>query len=146
MGRKIVKASILIFSLLWAGCATSTIETRRKERFSTYTALPPELRQLVDQGKIKIGMNTDAVYIAWGPPTEILESESGQGHTTTWVYHGQWMQESRYWTYREISRDGTTFLERYLESDYYPRNYIRAEIYFSNGAVTQWRTLPRPVP
>ena len=91
-------------------------------------------------------MSSDAVYIAWGAPGEILESESDQGHITTWIYHGQWMEESRYWTYREISKDGTTFLERYRESDYFPRSYIRAEILFANGAVTRWRTLPRPVP
>jgi hypothetical protein len=33
-----------------------------------------------------------------------------------------------------------------LESDYFPRQYIRAEISFSNGMVTRWRTLPRPAP
>ena len=42
--------------------------------------------------------------------SEILESENENGHVTSWVYHGQVMEESRYWTYREIARDGTTFL------------------------------------
>ena len=111
-----------------------------------YAALPPEQRQLVDQGQIKIGLSPDAVYIAWGAPTEIFESESDQGRVTTWIYHGQWLEESRFWTYREISQDGTTFLERRLESDYFPRSYIRAEITFANGAVARWRTLPRPAP
>ncbi|MBM3832954.1 MAG: hypothetical protein FJ403_06735 [Verrucomicrobia bacterium] len=109
-------------------------------------ALLPEQKQLVDQGQIKIGMNQDAVYIAWGPPSEVLESETEQGRVTTWIYHGQWLQESRYWTFREVAQDGAVFLERHLESDYFPRQYIRAEIAFANGSVTRWRTLPRPVP
>jgi hypothetical protein len=133
-------------SLLFLGCATSTVESRRNERFSAYSAMPADQKQLVDQGQIKIGMSPDAVYIAWGPASEVLESESEQGHVTTWIYQGQWMEETRYWTYREVPQDGTTFLERHLESDYYPRSYIRAEIYFSKGVVTRWRTLPRPAP
>ena len=89
-------------------------------------------------------MNSDAVYLAWGPPAEILENETESGHITTWIYHGQWLEETRFWTYREVAHDGTTFLERYVDRDYYPRSYIRAEIYFQNGKVTRWRTLPRP--
>lgn len=137
---------VLAASLLAAGCATSTIESRRQERLAAYTALPADQRALVDEGRIQIGMNADAVFISWGPPSEILESETPQGHTIVWIYHGQWMQETRYWTYREVAHDGAVFLERYLESDYYPRQYIRAEIAFSNGAVASWRTLPRPLP
>lgn len=140
---KLFGTALIIGSLLIA-CATSTIESRRQERLTAYTALAPEVKALVDQGQIKVGMSPDAVYIAWGPASEILENETEKGHTTVWIYHGQWMQESRYWTYREISRDGTIFLERYLESDYFPRSYVRAEIYFVKGAVVRWQTLPRP--
>jgi len=135
---------VLVGALLLASCATSTIESRRKERSTAYADLSPEQKELVDRGQIKVGMGQEAVYIAWGPPSEMVESETPQGHTTLWIYHGQVMQESRYWTYREISRDGTTFLERYPESDFFARSYIRAEIHFANGAVTRWQTLPRP--
>jgi hypothetical protein len=55
------------------------------------------------------------------------------------------MEETRFWTYREISRDGALFLERYLERDYNPRDYVRAEITSVDGKVARWRTLPRPV-
>jgi hypothetical protein len=142
-----VKLALLILLCLGAaGCATSTIDSRKKERSAAYQALPPDQKQLVDQGQIQVGMSADAVFIAWGPPSEILESETEQGHWTTWVYHGQVMEESRYWTYREIARDGTTFLERRLESDYFPRSYVRAEINLQNNQVKSWRTLPRPLP
>lgn len=137
----------LALSLLVAGCATpSTIESRRSERLSVYSSLAPDEQRLVDEGQIKMGMSSDAVYIAWGPPSEVLQSESApQGRITTWRYYGSWMQESRYWAYRETSRGGNDlYLERYLVSDYQPRDYVRAEINFQDGRVLSWRTLPRP--
>jgi hypothetical protein len=142
-------ASVLFFlclGVIVAGCSTSsTIDSRKKERPAAYADLPAEQKKSVDQGQIKVGMSADAVYIAWGPPAQILESESAEGHVTTWIYTGQWMEEARIWAYREVPYDGTYFLERYVERDYYPRSYVRAEIVFQNGVVSSWRTLPRPV-
>jgi hypothetical protein len=140
--RKLLIATIAI---VFTGCATSTIETRRVEKLSAYQNLSPEERQLVDQGQIKIGMSLDAVYIAWGPPSEVLESEDPSGHITSWRYYGSWMQENRYWAYRETRRGHSDlYLERYLVSDYQPRDYVRAEINFKDGQVLSWRTLPKP--
>ena len=138
----------LLFSALLGllvACSTSTIETRRTEKPAAYNALSPEEKQLVDQGQIKVGMSADAVYIAWGQPAEVLEAEDASGHITTWRYYGSWLQESRYWAYRETRRGGADlYLERYLVSDYQPRDYVRAEISFKEGKVLSWRTLPRP--
>ena len=135
----------LLGLLLVAGCATSTIESRRKERSAAYNALTPEEKELVDKGQIKVGMSQEAVYIAWGPPAEILNSQSGNsGLQTTWLYLGTTMQETRYWTFREVPARGHLFLERYLDRDYDPRDYVRAEIVFVDGKVASWRTLPRP--
>jgi hypothetical protein len=145
MNCNTLKWPILIASLVLAGgCATSTIESRKEERLAAYQALPVEWQHLIDQGQIKIGMPEEAVYIAWGEPAQILRSETGAGPLTTWLYHGHWMRETRYWSYREVqTRDGV-FLERYLDRDYHPRSYISAEITFVDGVVKSWRTLPRP--
>ena len=131
--------------MVLTGCATSTIESRRQERLAAYQGLSPELKTLVDKGQIKIGMSQDAVYISWGSPSDVLQSETAEGALTTWQFHGAWMQETRFWTYREVTKDNTTFLERYLERDYNPRDYVKAEIIFLNGVVKQWKTLPRPL-
>ena len=133
--------------LLFGGCASSTIESRRSEKLAVYSNLAPEEQRLVDQGQIKVGMTTDAVYIAWGPPAQVVESEDQQqGRITTWLYHGSWMQENRYWAYRETGAPGADlYLERYLISDYTPRDYLRAQIHFVDGQVASWRTLPRPL-
>lgn len=140
------------YRLLWflvlplaAGCAKSTIESRLAERTAAFHELPTEQQALVKQGQVRVGMSTDAVYIAWGPPAEVFESEDPSGHVTTWQYHGTWMQETRYWTYREVNRgEGDIYLERYLATDYNPRDYVRAEIHFREGKVVNWRTAPRP--
>jgi hypothetical protein len=138
-------ALAILLSLFAAnGCAKSTIESRKEELAGAYHRLPPEMQALVDQGRIRTGMTTEAVYMAWGSPEEVLESETEQGHLVTWIYHGHWVEETRFWTYREVARRDGIFLERHLESDYFPRAYIRAEIVFENGVVKQWRTLPRP--
>ena len=143
----IVKAPLFILILLLAGCATkSTIETRRAERLNAYDALPADQKAMVDAGQIRVGMSSDAVYIAWGKPNEILESEDPQqGHLVFWRYYGSTLQENRYWAYREVShRRGGVFLERYLTSDYTPRDYVRSEIVLKEGKVISWRTLPKP--
>ena len=144
----IVRAPLLLSFLLLASCATkSTIEMRRQEKFSAYDALPADQKAMVDAGQIRVGMSADTVYIAWGKPNEILESEDPQqGHLVFWRYYGSWLQENRYWAYREVNhgRRGGAYLERYLTSDYSPRDYVRSEIVLKEGKVISWRTLPKP--
>jgi hypothetical protein len=131
--------------LLLSGCATSTIESRKKEKAAAYATLSPEEKDLVAKGQIAVGMSQDAVYIAWGSPADILQGQSGNsGVQTTWLYHGTTMQETRYWTFRQVPSHGHIFLERYLDRDYDPHDYVRAEIVFVDGKVASWHTLPRP--
>src|SRR5829696_7667074 len=133
----LVRAPLCILIVLLAGCATkSTIESRRLERSSAYDPLPADQKAMVDAGQIRVGMSADSVYIAWGKPSEILESEDPQqGHLTFWRYYGSWLQENRYWAYREVNRGprGGVYLERYLTSDYSPRDYVRSEIVLKDG-------------
>jgi len=118
---------------LLSGCATSTVESRKKERAAAYTGLSAELKAAVDQGRIKIGMPMDAVYIAWGPEAQAVESEDPGGAATVWLYEGGWMEEDRFWYGRHVA------------FSYQPRTYVRAEVVFVNGIVRSWRTLPQPV-
>jgi hypothetical protein len=128
------------------GCASPAkkFEARKQERYEAYAALSPEMKAIVDKGEIKVGMTEDAVYIAWGPPAQTLKGESGGAATTTWLYAGIYMQEYRYWSYRPYWGRYYHSYSPYLEYDYYPRGYTRAEVVFENGVVKQWRSLPRP--
>lgn len=142
-----VKGSLLLlvcFALV-AGCTTSTVESRKKERAAAYGALTAEEKELVDKGQIQTGMSQDVVYIAWGPPSQILQNQAGTGGVqTVWLYEGTTMEETRYWTFRQVPYRGHVYIERYLDRDYDPRGYVSAEIVFVGGKVESWRTLPRP--
>lgn len=126
------------------GCATSTVESRKKERYASYAALTPELRTSVDTGQLKIGMTTDAVYIAWGKPSQILVGQSTAGTTETWIYAGSYMEEHRYWSYRRGYYGRRFYGGPTLEYEYAPRAYTRAEVVFENGVVKSWRTTGTP--
>ena len=129
-------------TLLLIGCATSAnlFEKRRAERIAAYNALTPELKAAVDQGQIKVGMPQDAVYIAWGPPAQILRSGNQQGEVTRWLYTGSYMEEYRYWT----GSRGRGFPSAQLQYDYIPRDYVSAEVVFSDGVVKSWNMKPQP--
>ena len=135
---------LLAMLCLACGCATNTVETRKQERYAAYSGLPPEARGLVDQGKIKVGMNMDAVYIAWGKPSQILRGESSAGSIVTWLYHGHYLESYRYWSYRSVHYGSRCYPEPHLEYDYSPRSYVRAEIIFEHDVVKEWRSLPQP--
>ena len=123
---------LLLAVLVVSGCATSTVESRKKERAGAYASLTAEMKAAVDQGRIKVGIPMDAVYIAWGPPAQVLEHEDPNGASTVWLYEGGFMEENRFWYGRRLSYD------------YQPRTYVRAEVVFVNGSVASWRTLPQP--
>jgi outer membrane protein assembly factor BamE (lipoprotein component of BamABCDE complex) len=130
-----------------AGCATSsTVATRKVERAAAYGALPPEEQALVDQGQIRVGMNPDAVYVAWGQPAQVLKSGDATGEITTWLYTSTTSDTYRSWHYREYPRrDGSTYLDRSLDVDYAFRDYVSAELVFRNGKLERWRMLPKPM-
>lgn len=134
--QSIVKHGLLLLLGVWllTSCATSSIESRRRERADGFASLSPEFKALVNAGQIRSGMTPDAVYIAWGKPAQILQREDQNGVVTVWLYHGGWLEETRYWTYSS----------RVPLNDYQPRTYISAEINFVNGTVQSWRTLPKP--
>jgi hypothetical protein len=119
--------------LLVAGCVTgTTVQSRKGERFSAYQALNPEMRAAVDAGQLKAGMNMDAVYIAWGKPSQILQGGSETGETTTWVYRGTYTQQTEIWGYWRMHYAYATI------------SYTRAQAIFTNGVVTRWDTFPSP--
>jgi hypothetical protein len=133
----------LLATLVLGGCATSTVEKRKEERAAAYAKLSPEFKTAVDVGELKVGMPIDAVYVAWGKPSQIVRGESSSGATTTWLYYGTQLVEYRYWSYGPYWHGSAYYCSPYPAYDYYPRSYVRAEVVFQNGLVSSWRTLPR---
>src|SRR5882672_2627855 len=91
--------SLALLALLLAGCATSNVESRKKERYNAYSELSTEQRAAVDTGQIKVGMTMDAVYIAWGKPHQIVSGETPEGAQVIWLYMGTRLQGYTYWGY-----------------------------------------------
>ena len=137
---------LLAISLgLLAGCATTTIEGRRKERAGAYAGLSDDHRTMVDRGDIAVGMSEDAVYIAWGKPDQILKSGDKSGLKITWLYEGTTTDTHYFWqTYPSVDANGRQILERRLAPQTEFRDYVSAELIFRNGELERWRTLPRP--
>lgn len=125
------------------GCATpSTVDSRKQERYGAYSQLTDEQRQLVDQGRIKVGMSQDAVYIALGKANEVLQQETQQGATAHWLYYANQLREYHYWSYRGFHGRGRYYSEPYYGTDYYVQPYVKMEVIFQDGLVKEWRTLP----
>jgi hypothetical protein len=74
--------------LLAASCAPSTPLARIQREPGKFEALPVEQRALVEQGRIGRGMTHDAVYLAWGAPSGVLQGWSGGRETERWDYNG----------------------------------------------------------
>src|SRR5881394_1186861 len=86
--KAVARWILLVLLVVLSGCATAPkLEKRREERSAAYSSLSPEFRALVDQGRIKVGMPMDAVYIAWGKPSQVVSGESTEGPVVTWLYH-----------------------------------------------------------
>jgi hypothetical protein len=135
---------LLLVGLFAAGCATSTVEKRRNERQAAYDKLSPDMKQFADQGRIKVGMPMDAVYIAWGKPAQVVQNETAAGSAVIWLYEGAWLETNPVWAQRGMGAGRHFHTESYVAYGYTPRTYVSAEIVFVGGVVKEWRTLPQP--
>jgi hypothetical protein len=91
------RAALVMLTL--TGCATSTIESRKQQRYGVYAGLTEAQKSAVDAGQIKVGMPMDAVYIAWGKPDQVLNAETSAGPQIRWLYAGTYLQSFTHWTY-----------------------------------------------
>ena len=125
----------LFLALLVSGCATSTVNSRKQERAEAYGALSREHKVAVDMERITFGMNTNAAYISWGPPSAI----ETDGTVQTWLYYGSEERQHKTATARTAtgaSAAQTGSIEETSVS--YPHHVIQARIIFENGLVKEW--------
>ena len=126
----------LLVMLFWTGCATSsTIQSREQERAAAYAAFSPETRRLVNQSRISVGMTTNAVYIAWGPPDEAIEGTDQHGAVTIWEYFAVVWEENEY---------SADVPDPNLAYDFQSQTYVCAMVVFRDGLVRRWDMLHSP--
>ena len=128
---------ILFAAWLAAGCSTDIVGRRMQERRAAYSNLPANQMVAVEQGRILPGMTTNAAYMAWGRPSEVISS----GPTTTWLYWEQQLEAHKSITIRGGSIDSRSgFPEE--TSVLFPRNAVRAKIIFEDGLIREWSLTP----
>jgi hypothetical protein len=144
------KRRVSLINLLWCigtaalllGCATPSLEDRKSERLAAYDSLSPALRATVDAGAIAEGMDTNAVYIAWGKPTRAGHEVTPAGEEIRWEYWQNLTKVHPYWSI-EPGPGGY-----YATAEYRPTTsswrYLSAWAVFQNGRLTRWSTFPRP--
>ena len=73
-------------SLTFGLTSCTTVDTRISEKQESFRRLSPSDQALVQQGKIREGLSMDAVYIAWGPPSQRIPGRYRGSVVETWVY------------------------------------------------------------
>ena len=123
-------------TLIFTGCATT--EARISQHPEIYHRLSSRDQSLVSQGQIRLGMITDAVWLAWGTPDQKIPANVGDSHDETWVY-------LRYET--PPSYGGPYYYGPFAWS-YIPPKFVYPSrgVTFSNGRVVFYRYLPSPPP
>jgi len=77
----------LAFLLGVVSCAPPpTPSSRIGQNFDKFSKLSLEQKKLVRRGEIEQGMPTDAVFIAWGSPSDIFQFSRDQQKGQRWDY------------------------------------------------------------
>lgn len=130
--------AVALASLLGA-CVASTPYDRIAENPHLYNSLPSHQQQLVQQGRIESGMNSDAVFLAWGAPnSKPVYGEKKGVKTERWVYLS-YEPVTVMSTWGGFSYGGPGWyvpVSSYADTAYVP--YPSAYVEFENGKVTEW--------
>jgi outer membrane protein assembly factor BamE (lipoprotein component of BamABCDE complex) len=127
---------IVIALALLAGC--STTESRSKDKQVSFDRLTPRQKSDVLDGKVAVGMNTDAVFIAFGPPERVAK----EGKSERWTYTKAEFYDVPHWRDRCVQRagGGISTIPEY-DPLQMKREVDSLEVIFKNGKVTTWKKL-----
>lgn len=82
--KKITLALALLSGLFLAGC--STPETRIQKNPAAFDRATPAQQELIKQGKVDIGFDTELVELALGVPDRTRERVDANGKEIIWSY------------------------------------------------------------
>jgi len=131
-------ASVLVLAA--AGC--STPQTRAKERASTFERLKPEDQRMLLQGKIREGLDEDAVYVALGNPSRMTRGQKEGKREYSWIYSRLETRTIPSYRPRVVHlKDGRAVVyDDYVP--YYDTYLVDAfEVMFRDGKVIGWKEL-----
>lgn len=127
---------MVLICLTWIGCA-STVEDRIANRQEAFDAYPVDVQERLKRRQIRLGDDQNAVWIAFGAPTESHYRIDAEGRTEIWIYkyltHDPRLASSVRPIYRDV--DGRLRGDYYIEDhpEYVWKESLRIE--FKNGRV-----------
>src|SRR6266545_154127 len=140
--RKACGLWLVTLATLMAGCRSAGIAQRRTERIEAYRLLDPQAQSLVDKGQIQDGMDTNAVFVAWGPPTDAFALDAAGGQRLIWNYEKDWSYKRSRLAERGSSRGRPTYV---VERQHIRTTYAARSVVFVNGKVVQWQKHKPPI-
>ena len=131
-----LSALLTLLAALTPGCATP--ENRAKEKTSAFDKLPSAQKKAALEGKVLVGMNPDAVWIAFGQPDRVKKN----GSRESWIYTRPEFYEIPHWRYRCVQRhDGRSMALPEYDPLQFKRYVNDLEVIFKNGKVVDWKKL-----
>ena len=137
---------IVVGAMVLTSC--STIESRISENPEFYRNLSSRDQALVNQGHIRAGMSTNAVWLAWGSSDSKIIGNMRGHFTETWIYvHYAYPY---YYPYYGLYAPGSGFFgDPFYDPFYYsliPPSipYPYKIVTFSNGRVMSFQYLVPP--
>ncbi len=112
-----------------------------------YSTFGAETRNLVNKGRIQNGMDTNAVFIAWGRPTDaFIVNVPGDGQRLIWNYEATWAYEFKPRTPPEsyATRRTTSEEARRTVRWRVPITYVAKSVTFALGKVIEWKKYDPP--
>jgi hypothetical protein len=86
MSHRVLTLFLLAASLVFAGCATSNVDTRIAQRRGLYESYPLDVREKIAAGRVDIGFTPDMVAMALGEPARRAERRSMNELSEVWYY------------------------------------------------------------
>ena len=127
-----------------SGCHSTGVAQRKAQQMENYRALPVETQKRVERGEIENGMDTNAVFIAWGKPTDSFTLEvPGGGERLIWNYEARWAYD-----FKRVTPEVSTYRfaqNRTVEILHVPIVYVKQSVTFAGGRVVQWKNYDPPV-
>ena len=124
MKKLLLLAPLLAFLL--PSCSVNTPVSRIDKNPAMFDRLSNSEKQLVRQGRIRNGMDKQAVYLAWGNPNSTSEGQQGGRVFEKWSYTGVRP------VYRQSIYTGIGFGRGYGRYGRYGRGYRRGYYPYSS--------------
>ena len=130
-------AAVILSALLAAAC--STVSTRIDERPAAFRKLAPADQKLAAGGKIRVGFDADAVYLAWGKADSIKAGTTAGKPSETWTYIGYRQETIQHFDVIPRPVGKNHFAPEPVTTPVYENHpYIRRQALFQNGKVVAW--------